>query len=58
MIICNCFAVSDSKVKKILSEGSTSVLEVQKKCGAGKDCGTCLLQIQEMLQTRSTKKRK
>ena len=53
MFVCQCFAVTESQIKKMASESKDSSLnEIQKKCGAGKDCGSCLFQIQELLQTK------
>ena len=42
MYVCLCQAVSDKSVRKAISEGATTVREIQRRCNAGKNCGGCL----------------
>ena len=47
MYICLCHGITDSKIKSLLQDGDT-VKEIQKKCQAGTDCGSCLQYIQKL----------
>jgi NifU-like protein len=49
-IVCYCFSVTDNKIRKIAKENNLhSAEEVKNYCKAGGGCGTCLDDIQEIL---------
>lgn len=50
MIICHCFAVTDSIVKQHIKNGAKSIADIQKKCNIGTDCGACLLSVKLLLK--------
>jgi bacterioferritin-associated ferredoxin len=50
MYVCCCFAVTDAHIERVLEEGASSVEEVTRACRAGGDCGSCLGQIEQMLE--------
>jgi len=57
MYICLCHGVSDSKLDELLDQGARSMLELQKHCQAGTDCGACLKDIrQRLLEKRASAK--
>lgn len=49
MYICLCRGVSQSKLETILKNGAKNLEDVQKRCQAGKDCGSCLEQLVEII---------
>jgi NifU-like protein len=52
-LVCTCFGVSESVVEgRIREMRLTSVDEVGDATGAGTGCGSCLMLIQEMLDSR------
>jgi NifU-like protein len=49
-IICHCFGVTDTKIRKVAKENQLRQAEqVTHYCKAGGGCGTCLDDIQEIL---------
>jgi bacterioferritin-associated ferredoxin len=56
MILCVCRAVSDSQVSECIAAGATDADEVTRRCGAGGDCGSCLLDIESRLAESSTRR--
>lgn len=54
MYVCCCFAVTDAHIERVLEEGASSVEEVTRACRAGGDCGSCLGQIEQMLEEHTT----
>ncbi len=49
-IVCKCFGVTDTKIKRVAKENDIHTVEgVTNYCKAGGACGTCLDQIQEIL---------
>ncbi len=51
MLICLCKAVSDRKIRQVVSEGARSVREVAHACeaGTGRGCGACLVTIRSLV---------
>ena len=49
MYVCLCNAVSDKQIKKAISDGASSVEEIQQVSNVGKNCGSCIYAVQEML---------
>src|SRR4051794_17652684 len=41
MIVCVCANVSERKLRAVVSDGATTVREVQRRCAAGAGCGAC-----------------
>ncbi len=51
-IICQCNVVSRGEIKySIAKKGATSLLMVQRACGAGTRCGRCIPLIDEIIET-------
>ena len=51
MILCLCRGVTDREVAEAVERGASTVAEVRRACGAGTECGTCLVDIREHLDT-------
>ncbi|MFK7822549.1 MAG: bacterioferritin-associated ferredoxin [Oligoflexales bacterium] len=49
MYVCLCNAVSDKQIKKAISDGASSVEEVQQVSNVGKNCGSCIFAVQEII---------
>jgi len=53
MIVCNCAAVTDSTIQRLIGEGARSVAEIARRCGAGRRCAPCRDEIGAMLSAAS-----
>jgi bacterioferritin-associated ferredoxin len=49
MILCQCSAVTDATIQKLINEGATTLRTIVKSCGAGRRCGPCRAEICSML---------
>lgn len=49
MLVCSCNAVFESTVRNAVAAGATCVDSIGDKCGAGRDCGTCISHLEEIL---------
>jgi len=49
MIICQCRVVSDEMIRTAVSGGATSVAQVCRSTGAGRDCGSCVFTVKRLL---------
>lgn len=49
MYVCVCKAVTDTQIKKAISEGARSPRELLKCLGVGGTCGKCASGIKELL---------
>jgi NifU-like protein len=50
-IVCKCFGITDTKIRKIVKENNLhSTTDVTNYCKAGGACGTCLDDIQEIIE--------
>lgn len=49
MYLCNCHGVTYRKVESLLEDGCEQVNQIQKECNAGKDCGSCMNQLCELV---------
>lgn len=55
MYVCVCNAVSDNEVREVIERGATTTVAVTHACGAGGDCGTCIADIEAMLDEHAGK---
>jgi len=51
VIVCQCKRVSDRKVASCVKKGCSSLRELCAQTGAGRDCGSCVRQLREMLDS-------
>jgi bacterioferritin-associated ferredoxin len=49
MILCSCFAVTETDIEAEISAGARTEDQIGQACGAGTDCGDCLDIICHML---------
>jgi bacterioferritin-associated ferredoxin len=50
MYVCICSAVTDDQVTACIAAGAASAEEIGRRCRAGIDCGSCLEQLDDMLE--------
>lgn len=50
MIICVCKGISDGTIKNLVKAGATSLRQIMATCHAGKDCGSCVCKVKEILE--------
>jgi bacterioferritin-associated ferredoxin len=48
--VCICFAVSDTQLADVITDGAQTEEEVGDACGAGTGCGNCLDRICDRLR--------
>jgi bacterioferritin-associated ferredoxin len=53
-LLCHCRLVSDRRIIAEVSDGATSVAEVQARCGAATRCGGCLPAIELLVAAATT----
>lgn len=49
-IICNCMSVTSGMIKDAVDDGANTVEEVQEATGAGTVCGSCLEEVQRLVE--------
>ena len=49
MFVCLCKGVSDKQIRKLLEEGAVTLKDVMCASDAGRDCGSCVCDIKQML---------
>jgi bacterioferritin-associated ferredoxin len=50
MILCLCQGVTDREVAEAVARGASTVAEVRRRCGAGAECGSCVVDIETHLE--------
>lgn len=49
MLVCSCHAVFESTVRNTIASGAADVDAIGERCGAGRDCGTCVTHLEDLL---------
>ena len=49
MIICRCFGLSERDVRAVVATGAWRTEDVAAACGAGSDCGACVVLLEDLL---------
>lgn len=50
MIVCVCHGIPCKKIRSVIREGAETVDAVGAACGAGTDCGSCRVAIDELIE--------
>ena len=50
MIVCVCHAVCERELQAIVEGGAQTPAEVERRCGAGGDCGVCKADIERVIE--------
>ena len=51
MIVCHCAEVTDRDIARLIDEGATTVGDIIRRCGAGRNCGPCRAELADMLSS-------
>ena len=57
MYVCLCHGLTEKQIKNALEESDNSLRNLQLKCGAGTDCGSCIRELREMLRNGQSEKK-
>jgi len=49
MLVCSCHAVFESTVRHAVAGGARCVDSIGESCGAGRDCGSCISHLEDIL---------
>jgi bacterioferritin-associated ferredoxin len=49
MYVCICKGVTLKTIREVVAQGASTVDEVERRCGAGGDCGSCRDAIAEII---------
>jgi bacterioferritin-associated ferredoxin len=49
VIVCQCRVVNDQAIRDAATAGATSVAQVCRMTGAGRDCGSCVFTVKRLL---------
>jgi bacterioferritin-associated ferredoxin len=49
MIVCLCRGVSERDIRALVAQGARSPEALTASCGAGADCGSCMLWLTDYL---------
>lgn len=49
-IICFCYSVSESEIRKAIEEGATSLMEIRRRTYANTGCGGCGEEVKKLLR--------
>jgi bacterioferritin-associated ferredoxin len=50
MIVCLCRGVSEREIRRLMAAGTRTAQAVTAACGAGGDCGACILAVAELVE--------
>ena len=51
MVVCYCMNVTNGMIKEAVDNGASTLEEVQMETGAGTVCGTCLDNVQRLVES-------
>lgn len=54
MYVCLCFGVTDSEIREAASNGVSSMRQLGKELGVGRQCGRCACTAREILRESRT----
>ena len=49
-VVCNCLNVTNGMIKDAIDNGANTLEEVQSVTGAGTVCGSCLENVQRLVE--------
>jgi bacterioferritin-associated ferredoxin len=50
MIVCLCHAVCERDLEAMVETGAETAAEIERRCGAGGDCGACKPDIERIIE--------
>ena len=55
-IVCECFGITNGMIKEAIDSGATTLEEVQEKTDVGNACGTCIDDVQRLIDYFTTER--
>ncbi len=52
MYLCQCNGITKGTIEQLVDAGARSVADVERRCGAGNDCGNCRRAIHDLIAER------
>ncbi len=49
MIICHCAGITDRDIAELVEQGATTLGEITRRCGAGRNCAPCRAELRDIL---------
>jgi bacterioferritin-associated ferredoxin len=49
MLVCHCHGVNERQIRRLVSQGASTVSDVRAASGAGSGCGGCLAGVAEIV---------
>lgn len=56
MVVCSCRGVTERRILAEIERGAATVAEVASRCGAGRDCGSCVPDLVELIAGSATER--
>jgi bacterioferritin-associated ferredoxin len=56
--LCACRQVDEETVKKVIEAGARYLEQIAAECGAGAECGSCHLDIEDLITQEEMKETK
>ncbi|MBS9778244.1 MAG: (2Fe-2S)-binding protein [Gammaproteobacteria bacterium] len=56
MYVCLCHGVTDKKINESIDNGASTVKDLMKELKVATQCGSCVSQVSEMLDTKTKSK--
>ena len=53
MLVCSCHGITEKKIGELVERGVQTAAELTRACGAGNDCGMCLLKLEKIFSERT-----
>jgi bacterioferritin-associated ferredoxin len=57
-LVCLCNFVEEKEIVSVLKKGATSASDIKQFTGAGRSCGRCLSEIEQLVELYQKKKPK
>lgn len=49
-VVCNCMNITNGQIKDAVDSGATTLEEIQEATGAGTVCGSCINDIEHLIE--------
>ena len=56
MFVCVCKGVTETQLVEFIEAGRESELDIAQACDAGRDCGSCIFRIKQIIKNHKEKK--
>ncbi len=56
MIVCSCLGLTERRIRAEIEAGASTLDELARRCGAGRECGACAPDLADMLGEPATER--